>query len=66
MTAGTTPNLGPRQRRRRLTSGAVGLVAAAVIGGILAVAEASLIARTLVFVPLYAAGLGFFQHREKT
>ncbi|HEX6307391.1 MAG TPA: hypothetical protein VFZ69_04330 [Longimicrobiales bacterium] len=47
-------------------SGAVSLGLSVLIGGALAAAAAPLVARAFLFVPLYAAALGFFQHREKT
>jgi len=60
------PNIGPEQRRRRLRFGWVTLGAAALLAAALHALDASAPLRTLVFVPLYAAGLGFFQYRAKT
>ena len=60
------PNLGPGQRRRRLVFGLVSLIIAAVLAAVLAAAEASIVVRAAVALPLYASTLGFLQHREKT
>jgi hypothetical protein len=60
------PNIGPRQQRRRLALGAAAAVASAALALILAFADASVVLRTAVAVPLYGAALGFFQYREKT
>jgi len=66
MRAGT-PNIGPRQRRHRLLTGAVALLVATAAATVLAAVGASTIVRALVVLPLlYFAALGFFQHREKT
>jgi riboflavin transporter FmnP len=60
------PNIGPGQRRRRLVFGLISLIIAAVLAAVLAAAEASIVVRAVVALPLYASALGFFQHREKT
>ena len=60
------PNLGPRQRRRRLAFGLISLIIAAVLAAVLAAAEASTVVRAVVALPLYGSALGFLQHREKT
>jgi hypothetical protein len=60
------PNIGPKQQRRRLVLGAVSLVLAAVLAATLAAADASIVARAIVALPLYAAALGFLQHDGKT
>jgi hypothetical protein len=60
------PNIGPKQRRRRLVLGGVSLAAAAAIAAALVAGDASLALRTIVALPLYGAALGFFQYREKT
>jgi uncharacterized membrane protein len=60
------PNIGPRQRRRRLVFGLISLIIAAVLAAVLADAEASIVVRALVALPLYASALGLLQHREKT
>jgi hypothetical protein len=60
------PNIGPKQQRRRLILGGLGLVAAAALAATLAAADAPVAMRAIVALPLYGAALGFFQHREKT
>jgi hypothetical protein len=46
--------------------GGAGLGAAVVMAAAFAAADLSAWFRALVFVPLYAGALGFFQYREKT
>jgi hypothetical protein len=60
------PNLGPRERHKRLRAGLVSL-------GVFLVALVVMIAtgtprayRLLLFLPLWAAGAGVFQYLEKT
>lgn len=60
------PNIGRAQRRRRLITGAVAFGAAVLLAVAMVAAEASTLARAALFIPLYAAGIGFFQFREKT
>jgi hypothetical protein len=60
------PNIGPRQRRRRLVSGFLSLAAAVALAAALAVATAPLLLRATLFLPLYGAALGFLQYRERT
>lgn len=60
------PNIGPRQRRRRVIFGFAGAGTAAVLGVALALAGAPAWLRALVFLPLAAGTYGFFQYREKT
>jgi hypothetical protein len=59
-------NIGPRERRKRLVIGIVGL-------GVSAAAAVALVAggvgvwwRAVLFLPLMVAALGFFQWREQT
>ena len=60
------PNIGPKQRRRRLRFGWMALAAAALVAIAFEMANAPLAARALVAFPVYASMLGFFQYREKT
>lgn len=60
------PNIGPRQQRRRLASGLVSLALSAALAGLLAGIDASIAVRSLIVLPMYAAALGFLQHRDKT
>lgn len=59
-------NIGPAQRRRRLVLGISALVVAAAVAAALAAADAHVLIRALVALPLYGAALGFFQYREST
>jgi hypothetical protein len=60
------PNIGPRERAKRMRFGVVsGVVAAATAAGTIA-AGAPAVARALVFLPALMAGYGVFQAREKT
>jgi hypothetical protein len=60
------PNIGPRERRRRLVGGVVFLVIAACVAGCLVWFEAPRSWRLLVFLPAWAAALGIFQVTAKT
>lgn len=66
MTADTCPNIGPRERRRRLIGGFVFLVVAACVVGGLILFNAPRPWRLLVFLPAWAAAIGFFQVSAKT
>ena len=67
-TSGTVciANIGPRQRLRRLATGAVGALAGATLLAVLLAVEAPRAARLLVALPFWAGALGILQHREKT
>lgn len=61
------PNIGPRQRRRRLASGVFSLALALAAGAfLLRLDDPHLLLRALLAVPLYGAFLGFLQYRERT
>lgn len=60
------PNIGPRERQRRLVGGFVLLVITAGVGVAVIVFEAPRPWRLLVFLPAWAAALGFFQVSAKT
>lgn len=64
--AACVPNLGPRQQRIRLMVGIVGMVIALAAATALRVVDAPAWARLGLLLPLWGAGLGFFQAREKT
>ena len=59
-------NIGAVQRRRRLVAGVAAWVVAVVALAALLYLDANRLWRLTLFVPLWAGGLGFFQHREKT
>jgi len=61
-----TANLGPQERRKRLTFGVVLLGASLAAAAMLIHADVARGWRMLLVVPLWAAALGFFQARERT
>lgn len=66
MTGAACPNIGPRQRRRRLAGGIVAWVAACLLLAVLLVVDAPRIARVLVALPMWAGALGVYQAKAKT
>ena len=61
-----TANIGPQERRKRLTFGVVLLGASLAAAAMLIHAEVARGWRMLLVFPLWAAALGFFQARERT
>lgn len=61
-----SPNIGPRERRKRLAVGVVSLAVALAGLAALLLLEADRGWRLLLVLPLWGATLGFYQHREKT
>jgi hypothetical protein len=59
-------NIGPRERRKRLTSGIVILALGAGIAAALVVTHAHALWRLSLFVLFYSGASGVFQWREKT
>lgn len=60
------PNIGPRERQRRLVGGFFFLAIMVCVAGCLIWFEAPRPWRLLVFLPAWAAAIGFFQVSEKT
>jgi hypothetical protein len=60
------PNIGTNERKRRLRSGIIGLVIAAVIAVVLLAIGADRPWRLILFPLLYGSLAGVFQYREKT
>jgi hypothetical protein len=60
------PNIGPRERQRRLVGGFLFLAIAACVAGCLFWFEAPQLWRLLVFLPAWASAIGFYQVKEKT
>jgi len=58
------PNIGPRERARRLTVGLLSLAGAAVLAIVLA--DSTVLLRAAVLLPLLSAAYGVFQYLEKT
>ena len=61
-----TANIGPHERRKRLTFGVVLLGASLMAAAMLIHADVARGWRLLLVLPLWAAALGFFQAREGT
>lgn len=61
-----TPNIGPRQRRRRLAVGVAAAAASVAALSVLLATDTPRAARLLAALPFWAGALGFLQHREKT
>jgi hypothetical protein len=59
-------NIGPKQRRRRLAFGVLFLAASVALEVWLVMSGAPRLARLGLFLPLFSAGVGYFQYREKT
>ena len=64
--ASSVINLGPREIRKRRLMGIVALTVGVGLAFVLYVFEAPRFARLFVFFPVWIAGLGLFQAREKT
>ena len=59
-------NIGPRERRKRRLLGIVSLTVAVGVAFVLVSFGAPRWSRAVVFLPLWMAGLGLLQAREKT
>jgi hypothetical protein len=59
-------NIGPRERQKRLVFGVAALFLSVVISAIFVIEGVRLIWRLMLFVPLFAGALGFFQARDRT
>ena len=59
-------NLGPREIRKRRLMGIVALTVGVGVAFVLVVFEAPRWSRLFIFLPIWIAGLGLFQAREKT
>jgi hypothetical protein len=64
--AGEAINLGPREQRKRRVMGIVALTVGVALAFLLVVLQAPRLARLVVFFPIWIAGLGLLQSREKT
>ena len=62
----TVGNIGPAEQRKRRLMGIVALLVAVGIGCLLIVYDAPRWSRLIIFFPIWIAGLGFLQSREKT
>jgi uncharacterized membrane protein len=59
-------NIGPQGRRQRLVFGIVALAISVAIAIVFVVSGVWPLLRLPIFVPLFVAGLGFFQARDRT
>ena len=60
------PNIGPRERQRRLVVGVVMLGIALTLAAVLVLFGAPRVWRLLIVAPAWIAGIGLFQVKEKT
>ena len=65
-TATVCPNIGPRERKRRLVGGLFFLAIAICVAACLLLFNAPRPWRLLVFLPTWASAIGFFQVSAKT
>ncbi len=63
---GEAVNIGPRERRKRRVLGIVALTVGVSVAFVLVVAGVPRPFRLVVFFPIWMAGLGLLQAREKT
>ena len=63
---GEVCNIGTKERRRRRLLGFVALTVGVALAFLLVVFQAPRLFRLVIFFPLWIAGLGFLQAREKT
>jgi hypothetical protein len=59
-------NIGPREQRKRRMLGIVALTVGVAAAFVLVVMDAPRWSRAIVFFPVWIAGLGLMQAREKT
>jgi len=66
MNGSTVPNIGPRERRKRLTLGIAALAVGAGLSALLIATGAPRGWRLLAALPFWGAALGYFQARDRT
>ena len=59
-------NIGPGERHKRLRFGIVAFGVSVVIGALFVATGVRPVWRLSLFLPLFVAGLGYFQARDKT
>jgi hypothetical protein len=59
-------NIGPRERRKRRLMGVVALTVGVGLAFVLVIMQAPRWSRIIIFFPIWMAGLGLIQSREKT
>lgn len=62
----STSNIGPREQRKRRLMGVVALTVGVGLAFVLVVSGAPRLTRLFIFFPIWMAGLGLMQAREKT
>ena len=60
------PNIGPRERRKRVRFGIMLLGVGVLAAAVLLILGAPRMWRASLLLPFWLAGLGFFQARDKT
>jgi hypothetical protein len=63
---GQVANIGPRERRKRLTFGIAALALSVVISFLFVFFGVPPVWRLPIFIPLFAGALGYFQARDRT
>ena len=63
---GRVANIGPRERRKRLSAGVVAFVISVAAGAALIAGRLAAPWRLALFLPFFVAALGYFQARDKT
>jgi hypothetical protein len=61
-----TPNIGPRERRKRLVAGIAMFAVTVVIAGVLVLTGLPRFWRVLTILPAWVGAIGLFQVREQT
>ena len=59
-------NIGPRERRKRMVSGVVGIVAGLAVGALLVASGGERWTRLVLLLPFWMGGLGVFQAQGHT
>ncbi len=59
-------NIGPREQRKRRLLGIVALTVGVAVAFVLVIFEAPRLSRAVIFFPVWLAGLGLLQARERT
>jgi len=66
MSSAVASNIGPREQRKRRLMGIVALTVGVALAFVLVTTDAPRLSRAVVFLPIWMAGLGLLQAREKT
>lgn len=66
MSSSEAINIGPRERRKRRVLGMVALTVGVGLAFLLVIMQAPRWSRAVIFFPVWIAGLGLIQSREKT